>query len=114
MAIATGSSRASIGPMMQEHGLEADAVVAAGRRGVPLAVFDLFDGNDPETVEAARARGHTVLDAERLDKRRQRYDEAAAFGIINAMSLESVCDIDTHGIDQSCDSLRTPQRTGRP
>lgn len=31
---------------------------------------------------------------------------AAAFGIINAMWLESVCDIDTHGIDSSCDELR--------
>ena len=31
-----------------------------------------------------------------------------AFGIINAMWLESVCDIDHHGIDQSCDSLRKP------
>ncbi len=30
---------------------------------------------------------------------------AAAFAIINAMWLESVCDIDTHSIDQSCDSL---------
>ena len=30
---------------------------------------------------------------------------AASFAIINAMWLESVCDIDTHGIDQSCDSL---------
>jgi len=31
---------------------------------------------------------------------------AASFGIINAMWPEPVCDIDTHGIDQSCDSLR--------
>lgn len=30
---------------------------------------------------------------------------AAAFAFINAMWLESVCDIDTHGIDQSCDTL---------
>lgn len=30
---------------------------------------------------------------------------AASFAIINAMWLESVCDIDTYGIDQSCDSL---------
>jgi transposase len=33
-----------------------------------------------QAVEAARARGHTVLDAEMLDKLRQRYDEAVAFG----------------------------------
>jgi transposase IS66 family protein len=32
-------------------------------------------------VEDARARGSTALDAEILDKLRQRYDEAAAFGI---------------------------------
>jgi transposase len=36
-----------------------------------------------QAVEAARARGHTALDAEMLDKLRQRYDEAAAFGIIH-------------------------------
>ena len=30
---------------------------------------------------------------------------AAAFAVINAMWLESVCDIDTHGIDQSCDTI---------
>ena len=30
---------------------------------------------------------------------------AAAFAIINAMWLESVCDIDNHGIGQTCDSL---------
>lgn len=30
---------------------------------------------------------------------------AAAFAIINAMWLESNCDIDNHGIDASCDSL---------
>jgi hypothetical protein len=34
-----------------------------------------------QAVEAAR--GHTVLDAELLDKLRHRYDEAAAFGIIH-------------------------------
>jgi len=34
-----------------------------------------------QAVEAARARGDTALDAEILDKLRQRYDEAAAFGI---------------------------------
>jgi hypothetical protein len=32
-------------------------------------------------VEAARARGDTTLDPEALAKLRQRYDEAAAFGI---------------------------------
>jgi hypothetical protein len=36
-----------------------------------------------QAVEAARARGHTVLDAEMLARLRQRYDEAAAFGIIH-------------------------------
>jgi len=36
-----------------------------------------------QAVEAARARGHTALDAEMLDKLRHRYDEAAAFGIIH-------------------------------
>lgn len=30
---------------------------------------------------------------------------AAAFAIINAMWLESVCDIDIHGIDQACGEL---------
>jgi transposase len=34
-----------------------------------------------QAVEAARARGDTALDAEILGKLRQRYDEAAAFGI---------------------------------
>ena len=34
-------------------------------------------------MEAARARGHTAVDAEMLDKLGQRYDEAAAFGIIH-------------------------------
>ena len=36
-----------------------------------------------QAVEDARARGDTALDAEVLDKLRQRYDEAAAFGIIH-------------------------------
>ncbi len=36
-----------------------------------------------QAVQAARARGHTVLDTELLGKLRQRYDEAAAFGIIH-------------------------------
>ena len=36
-----------------------------------------------QAVEDARARGSTALDAELLDKLRQRYDEAAAFGIIH-------------------------------
>jgi len=36
-----------------------------------------------QAVEAARARGDTALDAEMLGKLRQRYDEAAAFGIIH-------------------------------
>ena len=35
---------------------------------------------------------------------------AAAFGVINAMWLESVCDIDTHGIDASCDQLKGSNR----
>jgi transposase len=34
-----------------------------------------------QAVEAARARGDTTLDPEALAKLRQRYDEAAAFGI---------------------------------
>jgi hypothetical protein len=34
-----------------------------------------------QAVEEARARGSTALNAELLDKLRQRYDEAAAFGI---------------------------------
>jgi transposase len=36
-----------------------------------------------QAVEDARARGSTAPDAEPLDKLRQRYDEAAAFGIIH-------------------------------
>jgi len=36
-----------------------------------------------QAVEDARARGSTALDADVLDKLRQRYDEAAAFGIIH-------------------------------
>ena len=36
-----------------------------------------------QAVEDARARGSTALDAEILDKLRQRYDEAADFGIIH-------------------------------
>ena len=36
-----------------------------------------------QAVDDARARGDTVLDAEVLGKLRQRYDEAAAFGIIH-------------------------------
>ena len=35
---------------------------------------------------------------------------AAAFAVINAMWLESVCDIDTHGIDQSFDTLKKPRQ----
>lgn len=31
---------------------------------------------------------------------------AASAAIINAMWLGSVCDIDPHGIDQSCESLK--------
>ncbi len=31
---------------------------------------------------------------------------ASAFAVIIAMWLESECDIDTHGLDQSCDSIR--------
>ena len=34
-----------------------------------------------QAVEEARARGDTALDPEQLDKLRQRYDEAAAFGV---------------------------------
>ena len=36
-----------------------------------------------QAVQDARARGSTAPDAEPLDKLRQRYDEAAAFGIIH-------------------------------
>jgi transposase len=36
-----------------------------------------------QAVEDARARGSTALDADVLDKLLQRYDEAAAFGIIH-------------------------------
>jgi transposase len=36
-----------------------------------------------QAVEDARARGSTALDADMLDKLRQRYNEAAAFGIIH-------------------------------
>jgi hypothetical protein len=36
-----------------------------------------------QAVEEARARGSTALDPDLLDKLRQRYDEAAAFGIIH-------------------------------
>ncbi|WP_442496974.1 cytochrome bd-I oxidase subunit CydX [Methylobacter sp. sgz302048] len=31
---------------------------------------------------------------------------AAAFAVINAMWLESNCDIDNEGIDQSCDTVQ--------
>ena len=36
-----------------------------------------------QAVQDARARGSTALDADMLDNLRQRYDEAAAFGIIH-------------------------------
>ena len=36
-----------------------------------------------QAVEEARSRGDTALDSDLLDKLRQRYDEAAAFGIIH-------------------------------
>jgi hypothetical protein len=36
-----------------------------------------------QAVETARARGDTALDLAQLDKLRQRYDEAVAFGIIH-------------------------------
>jgi hypothetical protein len=36
-----------------------------------------------QAVQDARARGSTIPDADMLDKLRQRYDEAAAFGIIH-------------------------------
>ena len=36
-----------------------------------------------QAVEEARARGDTALDPEQLDKLHQRYDEAAAFGVIH-------------------------------
>jgi hypothetical protein len=36
-----------------------------------------------QAAEEARARGDTALDPEHLEKMRQRYDEAAAFGIIH-------------------------------
>ena len=36
-----------------------------------------------QAVSEARARGDTALDPEQLDKLRQRYDEAVAFGIIH-------------------------------
>lgn len=35
---------------------------------------------------------------------------AAAFAIINAMWLESVCDIDHHGIDQTCGDINKKDR----
>ena len=36
-----------------------------------------------QAVEEARARGSTALDAELLDKLRERYDDAATFGMIH-------------------------------
>ena len=42
-----------------------------------------------QAVEDARARGSTAPDADMLDKLRQRYDEAAASGIIHNRLLHS-------------------------
>ena len=61
------------------------AVIKLGPGGLQSWAGDIIEilREAHQAVEAARARGHTVLDAEMLDKLRQRYDEAAAFGIIH-------------------------------
>ena len=61
------------------------AVIKLGPGGLQSWAGDIIEilREAHQAVESARARGHTVLDAEMLDKLRQRYDEAAAFGIIH-------------------------------
>ena len=61
------------------------AVMKLGPGGLQSWAGDIIEilREAHQAVEAARARGSTVLDAEMLDKLRQRYDEAAAFGIIH-------------------------------
>jgi hypothetical protein len=58
------------------------AVTTPGPGGPPWA-GDIIDipHEAHRAVEDARARGSTALDPEIPDKLRQRYDEAAAFGI---------------------------------
>jgi len=61
------------------------AVIKLGPGGLQSWAGDIIEilREAHQAVETARARGHTVLDAEMLDKLGQRYDEAAAFGIIH-------------------------------
>jgi hypothetical protein len=61
------------------------AVIKPGPGGLQSRAGDVIEilREAHQAVEAARARGHTVLDAEMLGKLRGRYDEAAAFGIIH-------------------------------
>ena len=60
------------------------AVVKLGPGGLQSWAGDIITilREAHQAVEEARARGSTALGAEPLDKLRQRYDEAAAFGII--------------------------------
>src|SRR6266480_1003397 len=60
------------------------AVVKLGPGGLQSWAGDIIEilREAHQAVEAARARGHTAVDAEMLDKLGQRYDEAAAFGVI--------------------------------
>ena len=59
------------------------AVTKLGPGGLQSWVADVISilREAHRAVEEARARGDTALDPEQLDKLRQRYDEAAAFGI---------------------------------
>jgi hypothetical protein len=61
------------------------AVIKLGPGGLQSWAGDIIEilREAHQAVEAARARGHTVVDAEMLDKLGQRYDEAAAFGVIH-------------------------------
>jgi transposase len=61
------------------------AVVKLGPGGLQSWAGDIIEilREAHQAVEAARARGHTAVDAEMLARLRQRYDEAAAFGVIH-------------------------------
>ena len=90
-SLGEGSDR---GPLLARAGIQqccqhiirrCRAVIKLGPGGLQSWAGDIIEilREAHQAVEAARARGHTVLDAEMLDKLRQRYDEAAAFGIIH-------------------------------
>jgi transposase len=61
------------------------AVIKLGPGGLQSWAGDIIEilREAHQAVEAARARGHTALDMEMLGKLGQRYDEAAAFGVIH-------------------------------